>query len=135
MVYAVNTPQVICERFENEVIVIHLEKGTYFSLRETAADAWVRLEAGQSEEAILAHWRQAFPGEANLDQDLQSFLKTLLEEGLVRSDVAIEQTFTEITLNAYSAPRLEVYTDMKDLLLLDPVHDVDETGWPAERKR
>jgi hypothetical protein len=22
---------------------------------------------------------------------------------------------------------------MKDLLLLDPIHDVDETGWPAAK--
>jgi hypothetical protein len=25
---------------------------------------------------------------------------------------------------------LHKYTDMEELLLLDPIHDVDETGWP-----
>lgn len=30
----------------------------------------------------------------------------------------------------FPAPRLERYTDMQDLLLLDPIHDVDERGWP-----
>ena len=25
----------------------------------------------------------------------------------------------------------ERFTDMQDLLLLDPIHDVDETGWPV----
>jgi hypothetical protein len=30
----------------------------------------------------------------------------------------------------YEAPALHKYNDMQDLLLLDPVHDVDETGWP-----
>jgi hypothetical protein len=27
-------------------------------------------------------------------------------------------------------PKLEKYTDMEDLLLLDPIHDVQEVGWP-----
>ncbi len=31
----------------------------------------------------------------------------------------------------FSAPTLSVYSDMEDLLLLDPIHDVDETGWPV----
>jgi hypothetical protein len=30
----------------------------------------------------------------------------------------------------FSRPILTKYTDMKELLLLDPIHEVDETGWP-----
>ena len=33
----------------------------------------------------------------------------------------------------FEAPRLEKYTDMQDLVLLDPVHEVDEQGWPQQR--
>ena len=25
---------------------------------------------------------------------------------------------------------VQKFTDMEDMLLLDPIHDVDETGWP-----
>jgi hypothetical protein len=28
---------------------------------------------------------------------------------------------------------LERYTDMQELLLLDPIHDVDESGWPHRK--
>jgi hypothetical protein len=31
---------------------------------------------------------------------------------------------------AYEAPKLSAYTDMQELLLLDPIHEVDESGWP-----
>ncbi|MCU1244771.1 MAG: hypothetical protein JWN02_681, partial [Acidobacteria bacterium] len=27
-------------------------------------------------------------------------------------------------------PRLERYTDMQEIILLDPVHKVDSQGWP-----
>ena len=30
----------------------------------------------------------------------------------------------------FEAPILQKYTDMQDLLLLDPIHEVDEAGWP-----
>jgi hypothetical protein len=33
----------------------------------------------------------------------------------------------------FEAPVLQKYTDMQDLLLLDPIHDTDETGWPNIR--
>jgi hypothetical protein len=33
----------------------------------------------------------------------------------------------------WQAPELSIYEDMQDLLQLDPIHDVDETGWPARK--
>ena len=33
----------------------------------------------------------------------------------------------------FEAPSLEKYTDMQDLVLLDPVHEVDQTGWPRQQ--
>jgi hypothetical protein len=30
----------------------------------------------------------------------------------------------------FQAPRFEKHTDMQDLILLDPVHEVADTGWP-----
>jgi hypothetical protein len=33
-------------------------------------------------------------------------------------------------LSRYQAPILEKFTDLATMLLLDPVHDVNEEGWP-----
>ena len=30
----------------------------------------------------------------------------------------------------YVPPQIERFTDMQELLLLDPIHEVDDTGWP-----
>ena len=30
----------------------------------------------------------------------------------------------------FATPVLNKYSDMQDLLLLDPIHEVDDTGWP-----
>jgi hypothetical protein len=31
---------------------------------------------------------------------------------------------------SFTPPLLHKYSDMQELLLLDPIHDVDEAGWP-----
>ena len=33
----------------------------------------------------------------------------------------------------FHPPVLNVFSDMQDLLLLDPIHDVDATGWPMPK--
>lgn len=132
--YTVNAPQAIEECFETEVIVVNLVSGTYFSLRDTAADAWVRMAAGQSPEAVHTAWSAQFPGVETMRCDVERYFGELLAEGLIRADARAQaETQKTIPLNAYLPPALEKYTDMQDLLLLDPVHDVDETGWPATR--
>jgi len=33
----------------------------------------------------------------------------------------------------FQPPTLNKYTDMRDMLLLDPIHDVGESGWPVPK--
>jgi hypothetical protein len=33
----------------------------------------------------------------------------------------------------YKAPALAVHEDMQDLITLDPIHDVDQVGWPTRK--
>ena len=36
-------------------------------------------------------------------------------------------------LPPFEPPTLSKYKDMQDMLLLDPVHDVEEAGWPEPK--
>jgi len=66
------------------------------------------------------------------------FLSRLIKEGLV-APADDEDDITAIrprpigAENAFSAPLLEKYSDMQELLLLDPIHEVGERGWPEPR--
>jgi hypothetical protein len=33
----------------------------------------------------------------------------------------------------FAQPVLNKFTDVEDLLMLDPIHDVDAAGWPQKR--
>ena len=138
--YKVNRPDVVCEVFEDEVVVVNLGSGTYYSLSGTAAEIWHYLDKGFAPESIvntLADSYQRSIEEIRLD--FQRFLTELIQQNLLVPDLAgsdvstIPAESSRHSVAPYAPPALETYTDMQELLLLDPIHDVDETGWPAAR--
>jgi hypothetical protein len=136
--FRVNAPAVIREVFEDEAVLVHLESGNYYSLNETGAIVWKWVEAGLSRETLIARAQAAWDGDpAQIETAVSTLLDELLEERLVvlRDDDGaggdLDAAVTSPVSRSFTPPMLSRYTDMQDLLLLDPIHDVDETGWPA----
>ena len=138
VVLRLNRPKVICEVFEDEVVAINLETGTYFGMGGTAKEVWRLIEGEVPVDGMVAHLAERYTLERQeIAADLELFTHSLLAHGLVTA----EQTGGKVpaaSLNppagSWKAPRLTVYEDMQDLLLLDPIHDVDESGWPARQQ-
>lgn len=131
--YELNNPPIVAELVEREVIAIDLERGSYYSLIGPAAQVWSSIVAGRSAQEILAAVVPA-PDAGSLEGSLVGFLEVLLAEQLIRRATAQPPSSTPIAPLApwpTGALRFERFTDMQDLLLLDPIHDVDdEAGWP-----
>jgi hypothetical protein len=140
-------PHVIHEAIDGEVVVINLATGTYYSLRGSAAEAWELIQRpdgvvlGQLVATLAARF-DAPP--SDLRAALEPFLADLGEEGLVSwaNDAASSGTGVELVAasnghadpaGGFEPPRLEKFTDMQELVLLDPVHEVGESGWPHGR--
>ncbi len=142
-VYAVNSPQVVSEAIDGEVVIVNLELGNYYSLLGAGACIWAGIERRQPTADILADLEQRFDGATEeLEAALRSFLCELNDEKLIVT-VPISDSVDESGSNGtpdapgtsekqpFVAPKLDKYTDMQDLLLLDPIHEVDdEKGWP-----
>ncbi len=70
-----------------------------------------------------------------------STARPLIEEGLIEEGLIeptddpplAESVPTPPTIRTYATPTLSKYTDMEELLLLDPIHEVDAQGWPIAR--
>jgi hypothetical protein len=133
-----NAPAVVSETIDGEVIVIHLERGSYFSLRGTAAEVWALVEEGCAEaqipEALAARYPAAAHGE--VAGEVAQFLADLREEGLVVDGDGAPAAASELAPagSAFVPPRFEKYTDLQDLIMLDPIHEVEPEGWPAPRE-
>jgi hypothetical protein len=126
---------ILCKEFENELTVINLSSGEYFALGGAAVEIWPLLEAGETKAGILAALAQAHGlSEDALLGDLESFLSTLEERGLVSSRDAQVKPMSALSAEGrdYEPPWIQSFDDLKDLLLLDPVHDVSGGAWPGE---
>jgi hypothetical protein len=133
-----NRPKVICEVFEDEVVAINLETGTYFGMAGSAKEVWRLIEGEVPVEAMGAHLAERYgKPRQEVAADLALFTDSLLAHGLVAAqttDGSVPAIGIEGPAGSWEAPKLTVYDDMKDLLLLDPIHDVDESGWPARQQ-
>lgn len=133
--YVVNSPAVASEIIDGEAVIMHLQSGLYFSTTGSGAVIWAVIESGATCCTAIAQQLAAtysLPFETALSA-AESFLAELLAHELIRpagpaAPLAVAR-FEEP--QAYAPPRLSVYADMQDLLLLDPIHDVDPVGWPV----
>jgi Coenzyme PQQ synthesis protein D (PqqD) len=136
--FRVNSPNVIHETIEGEVILIDLKTGTYYSLRDAGAAVWQAIQNGAGEEGIAAELRSRYDAsDEQVHEAVRQLLAELEREGLVRAEEgeAVPPARPSASDNGavrrpFAAPVLEKHTDMQDLILLDPVHEVGAEGWP-----
>jgi len=141
----VNSPDVIHEFFDDEVILINLEIGNYYSIANVAANIWERIGNGTMVGEIAIGISQAYQGDSKeIEQAVYQFVQDLQQEGLISlmdADESIDVIKTETKGNVgselqkpdFEVPVLNRYTDMQALLVLDPIHEVNESGWPNPR--
>lgn len=139
--YQVNTAHVVHEVFEDEVLVVNLDNGDYFSLLGASARIWQCILAGASVGETLQALQAAYDGDASaMAAATLEFIAALSDEHLIVA-AAGDPAAGAAALPAagglrkpFAAPKLEKFTDMQELLLLDPVHDVEDVGWPVARQ-
>jgi len=142
MRYRVNAPAVASQVMGGEAILIHFDSGRYYSVEGSGADIIALLEAGRSPEQIAEALAGAGARDAVGDA-VASFVRQLVDEELVvagvEPDAAADAAAAAVVSgpppspSPFSAPSLTRYTDLEDLLRLDPIHDVDDAGWPIAK--
>jgi hypothetical protein len=134
--FRVNTPAVIYEQFDDELVAINLDTGAYHSLVGAAADAFLLLsEEATIEELSHALARKYAATAEQIRAALPVFIDQLREENLiavveVRRRVAPLRLAGDQTGVPFVPPHVAAYHDLESLFLLDPIHDVGEQGWP-----
>lgn len=126
-----NEPNVISEPMEGELVVINLESGCYYSLNRPAAKIWSCLNRGLSVEQIIAAQQGDGLDETEVRDTIASFCGFLEEEMLMIASVS-DQDQPMCASDPYEKPVIEKFSDMQEMLLLDPIHEVSEMGWPNE---
>jgi len=154
--FRVAAPHVIHQSIDGEVVLIHLEKGTYHSLRGSGARVFPLLEGGVSSAGLARALAAAYEGEAAaIEAAAARFLEDLRRDGLVvevgtgagagagewvgggagsgagpEIEAGLELAGAGAARPPFEAPRVESFSDLQDLILADPIHEVEPSGWP-----
>jgi hypothetical protein len=137
-VYKLAGVNIVFEVFDGEIVAVHLDSGKYYSLKDSASYVWNAMMANQSNQAIAQRLSSHYLLDEKLTlSQIDDFIHQLVQEGLlVANDETPESaSLLEHPQGLYIAPTFEVFNDMQEILLLDPVHDVDDSGWPVANKR
>lgn len=140
--FRIRETAVASEIIDGEAIIMQLRTGHYFSARGTGAAIWAMFTQGvdlQTASGLIAD-ATGTPVEV-----VRAAVREFAAEAEGHSLGAMEDVVAEAAHDAlpvavpaipssWAPPVLEVFTDMQDLLLLDPIHDVsDEAGWPMQK--
>ena len=140
--FRINTPTVTHETIDGEAVIINLDSGNYYSLVEAGSVIWALVERGASASEVQDLLQQTYEGTTtDIDRGVEELLAQLQQENLIVA-VSDGPTANPAELHqvvasnngheklVFNAPSLNKYSDMQELLLLDPIHDVDDAGWP-----
>ncbi|HZH84857.1 MAG TPA: PqqD family protein [Phototrophicaceae bacterium] len=138
--YRVRDKNVVSEIIDDEAIIMDLADGTYFSSDGAGAIIWDGIICGFEAAQIKERLHHGFSVDpAVLNADFDRFVATLCGHKLVEiaHDAACSSMEWNMALpatkRAYGPPTLNRYDDLQKLALLDPIHDVEEAGWPNRK--
>lgn len=120
-----NEPAVIADDIDGEIVIMNLERGSYYGLDAVGADIWRMAVAGKSGPEISSRLAAHFDvGIDRVQADVSALIAKILEHDLL---VPAEESLPgdassadTVTAGEYNSPDLAVYSDMKDLLAFDP---------------
>jgi coenzyme PQQ synthesis protein D (PqqD) len=135
--YKVEQHKVTAEVIDNEVIIIHFDTGNYYTVAKVGAYVWDLLGRQVAVEDLLDVVVIAYPDAPpeTVRSQVKQFIAELAAEDLITPCASHETTTGGVPSplpdrSSYETPVLEKYTDMQALLLIDPIHEVDDRGWP-----
>ena len=134
--FRIREKQVSYERIDGELILISMDTGKYFSASGTAADIFFLLS-----NAVPQHlWGSLLTpyfSSALIQEDIDAFIAYSLQEKLIEETFEVSNSTLVLPMDyqrsAWVKPEIIEFSDLQDLILVDPVHDTSLEGWPVER--
>ena len=138
--FKIASPEIASERLDGEVILVSLESGKYFNFNGTASDVFWMIERGVPREKWEELLSRYFNNSDSMTHDINVLVSKLLTSRIITQSSADPITLTsneyelpnDYKRDKWISPELTEFSDLKDLILVDPVHDTSLEGWPIE---
>ena len=131
---SVNRKEIAAKVIDGEAIIINLTNGTYYSMDNVGAAAWALIATGHSVSEVAARIAEHYGVDRSRAMiDMEALTNQLLADGLVgvASGVKAASAATPgaapgavelepLNGRTYETPTLNKYSDLGDVLALDP---------------
>lgn len=131
--FKLNEEKMFYDMAEGQAIVINFTTGMYYGTSSLGSAVLDALLAGAATADVLKALQALEGCPADMEQKLDAFVKALQEKEII---VSGETTGAACAIEASALTdgfvlTVDEFTEVQDLILADPVHDVDvEQGWP-----
>ncbi len=131
--YKLNEEKMFYDMAEGQAIVINFTTGMYYGTSSLGSAVLDALLAGASVETVLNAIKALPDCPADMGAQLDAFIAQLIEKEIIvpadASDAAC--SIDASVLQDGFKLTVDEFAEVQDLILADPVHDVDvEQGWP-----
>jgi hypothetical protein len=127
--FLIRPQSVIYDVIDSEAVVMDLEAGIYFSFNISATKIWLEIISGHLTDNEVYEYAT---------HQNRNFIDFLLEQNIIFRELSPKSgnVNKKKPMDDLEVAEWQTFSDMKELLLLDPVHDIalNEQGWPENRK-
>ncbi len=126
--YELSAPEVVGEKFQEGVVILNLDTGTYFDVGDRLVPLLAAFEAGHSLQSLQIGLDLQEPGAGD---EAAGVVAKMVGFGLLRGVAArldaADPTICAAILAAGPTFFIESHSDLAELIAADPVHDIDPT--------
>ena len=137
MNYVLNDEKMFADITDGIAIIINSETGIYYGMNALGTAVYENLINGASTESILAELKSMPDVPENLEENFNSFIKSLAEKEVILESAPSEGSVSILYETAKEDNFIldvREYNDAQELLLADPIHEVkEESGWTPEK--
>ncbi|WP_051688397.1 PqqD family protein [Butyrivibrio sp. AE2032] len=133
--YKLNEEKMFYDMADGQAVVINFETGMYYGTSSLASAVLDLLMKNADPDKVLAAIKALDGCPADIDAAFKAFIDELIAKGIVvesGSSEEVEISFDAASLADGFGLTLNEFSEVQDLLLADPIHDVDvDAGWPV----
>jgi hypothetical protein len=136
--YVIDKKRFVFEQFDKEMVLINLEDGLYYSVSDSGTEIIDLLEKGLSVERAIAHLSQSYEDTDEIPDLVLDFVNDCVRQSILIAASAPESGGDSEAAPVkpgtvrFATPVISRFDDMQEILLLDPIHQVSEQGWPHQ---
>lgn len=131
--YKLNEEKMFYDVADGIAVIIDFTTGVYYGMDALSSAVFDALMAGASDEAVVNALKQLPGCPADAEDLYKAFVQKMLDREMILGDgtggacAAFDEA---LAANGFQL-NCEDFSEVRDLLMADPVHDVEpEMGWP-----